>query len=580
LLRLTSFVAVNIANAVDQVIGGGVETEFEGVDFSLLSAGVTFAGSTASEVVIGSSLSDTLEGGAGDDTIDGGAGNDLAVYSGARSDYNVSTALNGDIIIADLRANADDTDTVRNVEQFQFADGTRTLAELFNEAPTNLVVPPIAAIAENTAIAAGTVAATFSYSDDARGTESVTLTGADAALFEVVGNEVRWLATTTPDFEAKAAYNFTINVDDPTIGTGPELSEAVIINVTDVPEGMLINGTPGNDTLNGTANADVINGGAGNDTLNGGGGNDQLTGGSGADTLNGGTGNDIYYIDNAGDLVNELTGEGIDLVNTILTNYTLGGNVENAILTRVSAGNLVGNGLDNQLTGNDAANILKGGSGNDTLIGNGGNDNLNGETGNDIMIGGTGNDTYTLGSTLDVVTENLSEGTDTVRTTLTTYTLGSNVENFVYIGGRSVNATGNALNNEFTGGAGNDRFTGLVGLDILTGGSGSDTFIYTAIADSVGTGVDRIQDFEAGFDRIDLSLMDANELLTGNQAFTFVAGNAFSGAGQLIALNNVAANRVEIRGNTDADAASEFQIYLNNQQLGPSFTINSLDFIL
>jgi hypothetical protein len=39
------------------------------------------------------------------------------------------------------------------------------------------------------------------------------------------------------------------------------------------------------------------------------------------------------------------------------------------------------------------------------------------------MIGGIGNDTYVVDNAGDVVTENASEGTDLVRTTLAAYTL-------------------------------------------------------------------------------------------------------------------------------------------------------------
>ena len=48
--------------------------------------------------------------------------------------------------------------------------------------------------------------------------------------------------------------------------------------------GLVINGTPGNDTLTGGAANDTLNGGAGRDRLIGGGGNDLLNGGLGIDT--------------------------------------------------------------------------------------------------------------------------------------------------------------------------------------------------------------------------------------------------------------------------------------------------------
>jgi Ca2+-binding RTX toxin-like protein len=91
------------------------------------------------------------------------------------------------------------------------------------------------------------------------------------------------------------------------------------------------NGT--NETADGGAGNDTLNGNGGSDTLIGGAGNDTLNGGAGADTLVGGDGDDIYDVDNAGDIVTEQSGEGLDLVRTTLLFYTLGSNVENLTFT-------------------------------------------------------------------------------------------------------------------------------------------------------------------------------------------------------------------------------------------------------
>ncbi|MDP2015592.1 calcium-binding protein [Hydrogenophaga sp.] len=230
-------------------------------------------------------------------------------------------------------------------------------------------------------------------------------------------------------------------------------------------ENLVLTGT---GTINGTGNAH-------NNVLTGNSAANTLSGGTGADTLQGGLGNDIYLVDNAGDVVIESAGEGVDLVQSSVT-HTLATNVENLTLTGSSAINGTGNASDNHLVGN---------SGNNSLIGNAGNDTLDGGVGTDTMRGGTGDDTYFVERAADVVTENANEGSDSVRSTVT-LTLGANVEHLMLLGTAAIHGTGNTLNNQLTGnsganslsgGAGNDTLQGMAGNDTLIGGAGNDTYL-------------------------------------------------------------------------------------------------------
>ncbi|BAQ61989.1 alkaline phosphatase [Geminocystis sp. NIES-3708] len=163
---------------------------------------------------------------------------------------------------------------------------------------------------------------------------------------------------------------------------------------------------------------------------------------------------------------------------------TLSANVENLILTGITAINGTGNGGNNIISGNTANNNLNGGAGNDTLNDGDGNDTLDGGAGSDVMSGGLGNDFYYVNSTVDVVVENASQGTDTVISSIT-HTLAANVENLTLIDISAINGTGNTLNNTITGNIANNNLNGGDGNDTLTGGDGNDTL-------NGGTGSDRL----------------------------------------------------------------------------------------
>ncbi|WP_299162690.1 family 16 glycosylhydrolase [Accumulibacter sp.] len=264
-----------------------------------------------------------------------------------------------------------------------------------------------------------------------------------------------------------------------------------------------------NASLSGTANINamgnhgdnVLQGNSGNNRLDGYAGNDTLDGNTGVDDMAGGTGDDSYLVGSNNDLVTELPGEGIDLVQSSASNYFLSANVEQLTLVGNAAINGTGNSLDNLITGNSAANLLTGYGGNDhllgdagsdTLIGGGGNDTLDGGTGVDDMAGGTGDDSYLVGSNNDLVTELAGEGTDLVQSSASDYFLSANVEHLTLLGSAAINGTGNSLDNLITGNSAANILTGYGGNDHLVGDAGSDTLIGGGGNDTLdgGTGVD------------------------------------------------------------------------------------------
>jgi Ca2+-binding RTX toxin-like protein len=277
-----------------------------------------------------------------------------------------------------------------------------------------------------------------------------------------------------------------------------------------------INGTGNelNNTMVANDAGNTLFGSLGNDTLRGGLGADMLLGGAGPDQMAGGAGNDTYGVDDVGDKVSELVGEGIDLVNASV-NYTLGVNVENLALVATTAKQGTGNELNNIITANDGGNTLSGEAGNDILRGGKGADILLGGLGFDQMVGGAGNDVYDVDSAGDTVTELVNQGTDSVKASIS-YALGANVENLTMTGSAPISGVGNELNNTLTandvgntlageggddtlvGGKGADTLLGGAGNDILNGGLGNDLYRFGS-----GSGADAISDVDGSIGNSD-----------------------------------------------------------------------------
>jgi Ca2+-binding RTX toxin-like protein len=349
------------------------------------------------------------------------------------------------------------------------------------------------------------------------GTDSVDLSGFGSTL-TLVMTATTMTGIETLSLSGRAA---SITTNDATIAAGARLTIGS-------DTGFTLNGSAEKDgyfSVNGSEYVDSIKTGALNDTINAFGGNDIIDGGAGADIMTGGLGNDSYYVDNAGDRVTELTGEGTDLVYASV-NFTLGGTaIENLTLTGTANINGVGNGL---------ANIMIGNSGKNTLTGAGGNDTLDGGTGVDILIGGLGNDTYFVDNAGDHVTELTGEGIDLVCASVD-FTLSQFIENLTLVGTSNLNGTGNDLANTLIGNSGNNILDGGTGADILIGGLGNDTYYVDNAGDRVteatGQGTDLVYasvGFTLGGTAIEnLTLMGtANINGVGNGLANIMIGNS------------------------------------------------------
>lgn len=288
-----------------------------------------------------------------------------------------------------------------------------------------------------------------------------------------------------------------------------------------------------------------------NNTLIGNIDNNVLNGGLGSDVMIGGLGSDTYVVDNIADRIEEAALEGSDTVQASIS-YSIASlaNLENITLSGSSATNATGNAASNILKGNSANNLLDGG------------------TGADSMIGGLGNDIYYIDDSGDIAAEAANAGIDSIHSSVT-HLLSANLENLILIGSSVISGDGNNLSNTITGNArenvlnggdGNDVLIGGFGQDTLIGSNGIDRFVYNAIEESsVGsTFRDVIVDFNGSAgERVDLSRIDAFTGLSGNQAFTFIGANSFTGSkGEVRFSSGI------LLMNTDTDKIANMEIEL------------------
>ena len=104
-----------------------------------------------------------------------------------------------------------------------------------NEPPTALVLTnTVSSIAENTSTSSRIKVADIAITDDALGTNTITLSGADAASFEVIGTELFLKAGTVLDFESKTAYAVTVFASDSSLPGSTPVSAPFTMAVSDV----------------------------------------------------------------------------------------------------------------------------------------------------------------------------------------------------------------------------------------------------------------------------------------------------------------------------------------------------------
>jgi Domain of unknown function (DUF4214) len=197
-------------------------------------------------------------------------GTDLFLSAGAALDFETNPSLDVQVTVDDPALAADPDDN---------AAMSVSVTDV-NEAPSVTLTGTIDTLLEQTDTSTRLRVATIMVTDDALGSNSLTLSGDDAALFEIDGDDLFLKAGTVLEHAGNPQLDVAVSVDDPDVGTFPDDTVVLSIAVPDTKQ----TGTPGNDLLIGDPLLNLLEGLGGDDTLVGLAEDDTLDGGPGMDT--------------------------------------------------------------------------------------------------------------------------------------------------------------------------------------------------------------------------------------------------------------------------------------------------------
>jgi Ca2+-binding RTX toxin-like protein/subtilisin-like proprotein convertase family protein len=464
----------------------------------------TLTGNSDANILSGGAGDDTLRGGLGDDFLDGGADVDTAVYTSSMAASQITyDGASGLFTIS----GPDGTDTLSDIEFFQFSDGTLEAADL-----------TIVALSDGDDVHAGD--ATDERIDGLAGDDEIDGAGGADALF---GGDDDDTLTGGADDDRLVGGNGT----DTAVFSGNR-TDYVISYADGI---YTIEGPDGRDTLEGIeylafddgtiATPSIVTiAGLQSSAVEGDADSVELTfevrldkaaaseqsvryaiAGSGPDAadaadfsgnaLPGGTivfaagvTSQIITIEVAGDLEEEMD----ETFSVTLDNPS------DALLigTQSATGTIISDDVvipQTHLT--DGRDRYNGTSDADWVFGLEGNDRLDGKDGDDILNGGSGNDRLTGGDGSDTASYAGTSGdvTVTLETTRAQNTGAAGRDTL-----RSIeNLTGGDGDDTLTGNSDANILSGGAGDDTLLGGGGGDTFVFKS-----GDGDDTIDDFSTG----------------------------------------------------------------------------------
>ena len=479
-------------------------------------------GEGGDDVLVGHDGNDTLNGGAGDDWLVGGAGKDQmngmegidwVSYEDAVSKVTV------DLTLSWQDTGGGGTDRMVGVENLY---GSIYSDSLLGDAGANTLSGQLGDDILNGRAGNDVLNGGAGWDWLVGGLGNDTLDG---------GGDIDWASY--EDAGKGVTVSLAITGPQNTLGAGTD----ILIGIEN------LYGSSFGDILTGNAGANRLHGAEGNDKLYGGDGDDTLAPGIGQDLIDGGAGIDTVSYDGAA------TGIFVQLWNASTQETGVGAH------TFVGIENIYGSANRDSLWGGASVNWLSGAGGDDYLNSWGSGDTLDGGAGDDVLIGtvgvvtllgGEGSDTFVMPYNGKPATIDLAKAGAQVVGGDMTFTLVS-IENI-------------------TTRMGNDTIWVSTAQNDITTGTGTDKVIWRSLAE-IGKGEaggDHILDWASG-DTLDVSRIDANTKLAGNQAFVWAS--AFTGqAGQMVATWDAATGVSHVAFDVNGDKIADADLYLHGAQ--------------
>lgn len=309
-----------------------------------------------------------------------------------------------------------------------------------------------------------------------------------------------------------------------------------------------------------------VTGGQGADTLTGGAGSDTFDGLGGKNVIDGGGGADFIHLSGKSEKVHG--GDGDDLISILKIN---GATTKDKIDGGLGVDG-VSYGQDTTASDQHATLVMRDSTltGIEQLYLQGHLDvtmaDGNVAPGQVLMVDATGSQTLNFDGSLETDGAFYIEGG-----TFGLNTLTGGAGNDIIIGGTDDDLLGGGAGDDvISGRGGGDTITGGLGQDLMSGSgreNSIDTFIFQSLAESTAEGADRIDLLSDSHDWVDVSAIDADTTIGGNQSFHLV-DHLGGHSGEMAVVYDAAHDVTSFEADVNGDGLADMVIQATGDHTG------------